>query len=356
MSVRVSALSLRLGAFALQDFSLALDDGEILVILGPNGAGKSVSLEAIAGFHRLIGGHIRIAGRDVTLLPPERRHISLLFQNFGLFPHLTVAQNVAFGRHGLDPGRLLARFDIAALAGRRPDTLSPGQKQRVALARALAAQPDLFLFDEPFSAIDAPTREVLRDELKAFLRETGVPAIFVTHDQTDADALADRIAVMDKGRIIQAGAAAEVLSRPVDAVVASFLRIENILPGRSLGRSNGVMQVAVGDAVLAARPAAASGAVSVCIRAEDVVAAPADGADAGPEVNRLAARVGAVTPRGPFFKVRLDCGFPLIAHLTRREVRERGIAPGSRVVAEIEAEAIHVVSAAGSEGRAAGEG
>jgi molybdate/tungstate transport system ATP-binding protein len=138
-AIEVSDLSLKLGSFALRDFGLVLDEGEILVILGPNGAGKSVSLEAIAGFHRLRGGRILIGGRDVTRLPPERRHISLLFQNFGLFPHLSVAQNVAFGKRGTDPMRLLARFGIAPLAGEHPDTLSPGQKQRVALARALGA-------------------------------------------------------------------------------------------------------------------------------------------------------------------------------------------------------------------------
>ena len=350
----VSNLSLKLGAFALRDFGLVLERGEILVILGPNGAGKSVSLEAIAGFHRLLGGRILIRGRDVTDLPPERRHISLLFQNFGLFPHLTVAQNVSFGRRGIDPERLLARFDIAPLAARYPDALSPGQKQRVALARALATRPDLFLFDEPFSALDAPTRELLRDELKAFLREAEVPAIFVTHDRSDAEALADRVAVMDQGRIIQAGQADEVLRRPVDAAVARFLGVENVLPGRCLGGANGVMRIAVGDAIVAVRPAqiraiSAAGAVTVCIRAEDVAATPPDGANAeAAAVNRLAARVGAVAPRGPFYRVMLDCGFPLVAHLTRREVRALGIIPGSCVTAEIEAEAIHVFPVAGT--------
>lgn len=349
-AVEISGLSLKLGAFALRDFGLTLGAGEILVILGPNGAGKSVSLEAIAGFHKLRAGRIAIGGRDVTRLPPERRHISLLFQNFGLFPHLSVAQNVAFGRprrqDGPDPARLLARFGLAPLAAERPDTLSPGQKQRVALARAFAARPELFLFDEPFSAIDLPTRDALRDELKAFLREVGVPAIFVTHDRSDADALADRLAILADGRIVQTGAAAEVLGRPATTAVARFLGVENILPGRTVGRANGVAHIAVGDAVIVARPGSA-GAVAVCIRAEDVAALPADGGDAGAEaVNRLAARVGAITPLGPFCKVTLDCGFPLVAHLPKRAVRNLALAPGSRVVAEIEAEAIHVLPAA----------
>jgi molybdate/tungstate transport system ATP-binding protein len=153
--VLISELSLRLGAFELRDLSFALSRGEILVLLGPNGAGKSVSLEAIAGFHRLAHGRIVIAGRDVTGLPPERRRISLLFQDFGLFPHLTVAQNVAFGGRQADVASLLSRFEIAHLRSSYPANLSPGQKQRVALARALAARPDLFLFDEPFSGLPA---------------------------------------------------------------------------------------------------------------------------------------------------------------------------------------------------------
>jgi ABC-type Fe3+/spermidine/putrescine transport system ATPase subunit len=356
-AIRVSDLSLRLGRFELRNFGLSLAEGEILVLFGPNGAGKSVSLEAIAGFHRLRGGHVLIRGRDVTFLPPERRHVSLLFQNFGLFPHLTAAQNVAFGRRGADPLRLLARFGIAHLAKERPDVLSPGEKQRVALARALAARPDLFLFDEPFSALDAPTRDLLRGELQSFLRESGVPAIFVTHDRTDAEALADKIAVMDRGRIVQTGDAAEVLRCPADTVVAGFLGVENILPGRCLGRSNGVMHVAIGDMVVAARPAAVKGAVSVCIRAEDVVAMPpGHGAGGGTAVNRLAARVGAVTSLGPFYKVTLDCGFPLVAYLTKREVRDLGVMPGSSVVAEIEAETIHVLPDGATRRAAAGGG
>lgn len=200
------------------------------------------------------------------------------------------------------------------------------------------------MFDEPFSALDAPARDLLRGELKSFLRETGAPAIFVTHDRTDAEALADRIAFMDKGRIVQAGEVAEVLRRPADTTVASLLGVENILPSRSLGRSDGVMRIAIGDAVVAAQAAQGDGAVAVCIRTEDVVAAsPGRETATGAAVNRLTARIGTVTPLGPFYKVTLDCGFPLVAYLTKREVRDLNIAPGSRLIAEIEAEAIPVL-------------
>jgi len=177
----------------------------------------------------------------VTSLPPERRRVGLVFQNFGLFPHFTVAGNVSLGLHARrrvgraqatrGVGELLAQFGIAHLSDRYPQDLSPGEKQRVALARGLAAQPDLFLFDEPFSALDARTRDALRDELKTFLRQSGAPAIFVSHDQTDAALLADRVAVMNRGEILQIGAVPEVFRKPVNAFVAEFTGMENISRG-----------------------------------------------------------------------------------------------------------------------------
>ena len=228
----IEGACLTLGRFSLRAIDLELDAGEIMVLLGPNGAGKSVCLEMIAGFHRPTSGRILIHDRDVTSLPPERRRVGLVFQNFGLFPHFTVAGNVSLGLHARrrvaraqatrGVGELLAQFGIAHLSDRYPQDLSPGEKQRVALARGLAAQPDLFLFDEPFSALDARTRDALRDELKTFLRQSGAPAIFVSHDQTDAALLADRVAVMNRGEILQIGAVSDIFGKPVNAFVAEF--------------------------------------------------------------------------------------------------------------------------------------
>ena len=180
----VEALTLTLGDFHLRSLGLAVSRGQILVILGPNGSGKSVTLETIAGFHRPDSGRVIIGGRDVTKLAPERRNVGFVIQNFGLFPHLNVAQNVAIARRtggkGIEIDRtvavprddtgLLAYVGAAHLAHRRPEDSSPGEKQRVALARALASGPDLFLFDEPFAALDAQTRDQLRGELLSFLR------------------------------------------------------------------------------------------------------------------------------------------------------------------------------------------
>ncbi|HZB91843.1 MAG TPA: ABC transporter ATP-binding protein [Stellaceae bacterium] len=342
-------LSLRLGAFRLRALELAVESSEILVLLGPNGAGKSVTLETIAGFHPLEAGRIRLGGRDITDLPPERRHVGLLFQNFALFPHLTAAGNVALAlraARGAVPAPritdLLGRFGIDHLAGRFPDSLSPGEKQRVALARALAGRPELFLFDEPFSALDAPTRSVLREALKTFLREAGVPALFVTHDLVEALALADRLALLRDGAIVQSGNAGAVYRAPADRFAAGLLGVENILDARLVGQEGARWRVAIGACVLdvAADTAPPPSVGALCLRAEDVALVPDDGNVAS---NRLAARITAIVDAGALMKISLDCGFPLIAVVTRREAEKRRLAPGLQLVAAIEPRALRLV-------------
>ncbi len=356
-ALAIEAACLTLGQFSLRNIDLELDAGEILVLLGPNGAGKSVCLEMIAGFHRPATGRIVIHGREVTDLPPEQRRVGLMFQNFGLFPHLTVVGNIAFGlrarsraRHS-EAGRgieeLLSQFGIRHLSDRYPQDLSPGEKQRVALARALAARPDLFLFDEPFSALDARTRDALRDELKAFLREAGVPAIFVSHDQTDAVLLADRVAVIHRGEIQQVGTVPGIFRKPANAFVAEFTGMENILAGRLLGKCGDLWRVQVGDRVLyASGDDLAGNAASLCIRAEEVGLCVMDGAGSlglHGATNRLAGRVADARSLGAISRVTVDCGFALVAYLTNRNIRELGLTPGLEVVAEIEASSIHLL-------------
>jgi ABC-type Fe3+/spermidine/putrescine transport system ATPase subunit len=363
----VDELSLALGAFRLRNLRLELGPAETLVVLGPNGAGKSVMLETIAGFHRPDRGRIAIKGRDVTGLAPERRNLGFVFQNFGLFPHLSVAQNIAFGhrvRSLVPRGRaaaieragislLLAQFGIGHLCDRNPQQLSPGEKQRVALARALATQPDLFLFDEPFSALDARTREQLREDLRKFLRSSGASAIFVTHDQSDALAFADRVAVMRAGEIIQTGPVAEIFHHPADPFVAEFVGIENILAGRVEHGTGGARRVAIADKILsiAANEVVPSGSqnVKVCIRAEDVELAPAGEPDRDPAdgVNRLDARILATGRSGPLCTVQLDCGFPLRAHVMARRARAMNLVPEDRVTVEIAAAAVRVLPRSG---------
>ena len=359
-AVAVEGLSLSLGDFFLNKLDFALRRGEILVVLGPNGSGKSVTLECIAGFHLPVAGRVLIGGRDVTRLPPERRNVAFLVQNFGLFPHLTVEQNVRIamrGRHGgahhgADPPKggaaaLLARFDVADLAQRTPQTLSPGEKQRVALARALAAEPDLFLFDEPFSALDAQTRDQLRGELLAFLRKLSLPAIFVTHDHTDAMTLADKIIVLRDGETMQAGTVEDIFSKPASVFVARFVGVENVLSGRLGERRDRLATVAIGGrTLLAAAPAPALGPeVQVSIRAEHVMLlAPVSGRAPAANVNRLQGRVTAVRAVGPLATVEVNCGFPLKAYALAQQAGEMALIPGHAIELEIPAAAVHLMA------------
>ncbi|MFB6120590.1 MAG: ABC transporter ATP-binding protein [Halobacteriaceae archaeon] len=216
---------------------LAVDAGETLVVLGPSGSGKTLLLEAIAGFHRH-EGHVTVGGDDVTDAPPEDRGLGLVFQNYALFPHLSVRENVAYGTRyhddSGDPDDLLSAFGVAALAERSPDTLSGGEAQRVALARALAIRPEAFLLDEPLSSLDVPTRESLRADLLDVLADE--TAIYVTHDRTTARMLADRVAVVSDGEVRQAGPVDEVFENPATAFVARFTGA-NCIPRDALPES-----------------------------------------------------------------------------------------------------------------------
>jgi ABC-type Fe3+/spermidine/putrescine transport system ATPase subunit len=326
----VERAGLSLGVFSLRDVSFSVAAGEVLVLLGPNGAGKSVCLELIAGFHRAATGRVRIAGRDVTALPPERRRIGFVVQNYGLFPHLTVAGNVAYGlRARGEAGQvapLLERFGVAALARRLPHDLSPGEKQRVALARALASRPHLFLFDEPFAALDGQTRDGLRDELRAFLRESRIPAVVVSHHQTDAHLLADHVAILYDGALQQVGPVAEVFARPANRYVAECTGVENILTGAA-----------------AVRLSPGGAGATLCVRAEHVEVLPACALPA--DALRLDAVVRDIAPLGAVTRVTLDCGFPLIAALAYRDAA--ALTPGRRVVACIARPHLHVLHGAG---------
>ena len=353
-AVAVEALSLTLGAFRLNKIEFTLARGEILVVLGPNGSGKSVTLETIAGFHRPDAGRIVVAGRGVTALPPERRKIGLVVQNFGLFPHLSVAQNVAIGARGSRATKvhnkdLLSYFGIAHLADRAPAELSAGEKQRVALARALASAPELFMFDEPFSALDAETRNQLRTELKTFLRALAIPAIFVTHDHDEAMALADTVVVLRDGDIVQSGTAAVIFNKPTNSFVARFVGVENILAAPVAARSGNALTFAVNGQMLHAIASpdvqVRNDTAGLAIRAERVaVSAGANRAGVATTDNALQGRVKALRVLGPLATIEIECGFSLKAYLLSPQVAAMGLAEGSAVTVQIPADAIHVMT------------
>ena len=238
--LRLENLTRRFGdTTAVDDVSLEVQPGELLTLLGPSGCGKTTTLRMIAGFEHPTSGRVLIGGRDVTALPPQKRDVGMVFQNYALFPHLDVRENVEFGLRSRGTPRAdsaprveraLEMVELAGYAGRRVQALSGGQQQRVALARAIAPEPPLLLLDEPLSNLDAALRERTRGELRALLKRLGMTSVFVTHDQEEAFALSDRVAVLDRGRLQQVGTPEALYASPANAFVASFLGRANFLP------------------------------------------------------------------------------------------------------------------------------
>ncbi len=228
---------------AVDGVSLQVQEGELVTLLGPSGCGKTTALRMVAGFETPTAGRVLIGERDVSHLPPHARNTAMVFQSYAIFPHLTVAGNVAFGleMRGVPreeiADRVAATLDLVGLAGlvhRSPEQLSGGQQQRVALARAIITEPRVLLFDEPLSNLDAKLREQMRGEVRKLQRRLGITSIYVTHDQAEAMALSDRIVVMDRGRVQQVGTPFEIYAHPANRFVADFIGRVNFLEGRVL--------------------------------------------------------------------------------------------------------------------------
>lgn len=228
------------GTAAVIDFNLDVNKGEFIAFLGPSGCGKTTTLRMIAGFEDISSGDIFIRGNRINDLPPEQRPTSMIFQNYALFPHMTVRENVGFGldvknmaaaERDAKVSRILEKLDLTAVAGQRPDRLSGGQRQRIALARSLVVEPDILLLDEPLGALDANLRKSIQNELKLLQRSLGITFVFVTHAQSEALALSDRIVVMNLGRIEQVSAPYELYTRPKSLFVAQFIGRNTLIPG-----------------------------------------------------------------------------------------------------------------------------
>jgi putative spermidine/putrescine transport system ATP-binding protein len=262
---------------ALDGLDLELHPGELIALLGPSGCGKTTALRVLAGLEDADSGSVVVDGRNITGLPANRRDMGMVFQAYSLFPHLTALENVRFGlrlrgrRGGGDrAAEMLDLVGIAEFAGRYPHQLSGGQQQRVALARALAISPQVLLLDEPLSALDAKVRVQLREEIKRIQTEVGTTTLFVTHDQEEALAVADRVGVMRAGRLEQLGEPADVYLRPVTAFVADFVGLSNRLPGRVDGDSVDVL----GTRLPLASPAGARPSVTALVRPESIDVTP----------------------------------------------------------------------------------
>ncbi|WEZ85955.1 ABC transporter ATP-binding protein (plasmid) [Rhizobium sp. 32-5/1] len=266
---------------ALDDVSIDIAENEFFTLLGPSGCGKTTLLRLIAGFNFPTDGQILLHGKDIAPLPPFKRPINTVFQNYALFAHMSVAENIGFGMKmlGWPKEKITARVAemlrlvrMEALAERRTSAISGGQQQRVALARALAPQPQVLLLDEPLSALDYKLRKEMQVELKRLQTETGITFVFVTHDQEEALAMSDRIAVMSKGKVLQVGNPREIYNAPVDRFVADFIGESNILEGRVLDDAGpGAFQVYVAGTTITAYGHATRGsAIQVLIRPEHV--------------------------------------------------------------------------------------
>ena len=342
-TVRYSGVNKSYGSISVvDDLNLELPDGSFTVLVGPSGCGKSTSLRMLAGLDSVTSGVITIGDRDVTHLQPRDRDVAMVFQNYALYPHLTVRENIAFPlRAAKEPrGDALKRADevaeslgLAKLLGRKPKDLSGGQQQRVAIGRAIIRQPSVFLFDEPLSNLDAKLRVETRTELLQIQRGLGITCLYVTHDQEEAMTLSDRMVVMRDGRTAQEGTPVEVYATPRDTFVAAFVGSPkmNLIDGELAG---GTFTLATGFA-LAVEGVRASGTVTVGIRPDDLVPTPADDADASVKLIELL---------GPRAIVTIDARGTELTSVVEAS-RLAGIAEGTRVALSARPGTVHVFDA-----------
>jgi putative spermidine/putrescine transport system ATP-binding protein len=307
--VRLEGVTVRYGTVcALDGLDLALEEGELLSLLGPSGCGKTTTLNAIAGFVAPDRGRVLIDEADVSAAPPHARGLGLVFQSYALFPHMTVADNVAFGlrERGVPraeiAGRVAEALALVRLPGagpRRPAQLSGGMQQRVALARALVIRPRVLLLDEPLAALDRKLREEMRGELREIQRRVGITTVFVTHDQHEALGLSDRIAVMNAGRVEQLGAPRAIYERPATRFVADFIGASSVIEGTVVDAGTVELAGNVRLAVRLARPRPAGTRVHLLIRPEHVEVPGAAG-------HGVPARVSSVMYLGDHTEIRLE--------------------------------------------------
>jgi molybdate/tungstate transport system ATP-binding protein len=344
--IRIEGLGVRLRRFALEDIAIAVASGEFFCLIGPTGAGKTLVLESVAGLVSVDSGRIRIAGRDVTHLPPERRRIGIVYQDSALFPHLTVGENIRYGLRYHPDGRrfhasrlpfLLEQLALGDLVGRSVIHLSGGEKQRVALARALVVEPEVLLLDEPLSALDPNFREEIRDVLKQLHHETGITVLMVTHDFSEAQYLGQRAAVIRNGKIEQIGTVQRIFNEPETPFVARFVGMKNLFPAVFQGTD-----VDVGGLALRLSAPAEKERGRVAFRPEDVTLFRVDDAPGG--TNRIVCRIEKIVPRGIFSEVHLRAEqIRVNAVVTAASLSRSGFFENENVCAAVDPERLHVI-------------
>jgi len=354
MAERAARLTIRdlcvtLGSFRLDRLTLEVNPGEYLVILGPTGAGKTVLLETIAGLYRPRRGRVFLDGQDLTNEPPERREIGFVYQDYALFPHLTVYENIAFGlelrsereqQYRRRIQEMSAQLGIEDFWDRKPSTLSGGEQQRVALARALVIQPRVLLLDEPLSALDPRTREKLQRELKRIHRQLGMTILHVTHDFEEAMALADRIAVIRDGQLAQIGTPDDIFQRPATPELAHFVGAHNVLSGTIAQAPDGTaIMEAEGLQLIVTSPI--RGSAHAILRPEDILLSLQPLRSSARNCYR--GRIAELDDRGTLVRVTVEVPPRFTAVITRRALRELNLAEGQEVWIAFKASAVHVL-------------
>ncbi|HEY68016.1 MAG: hypothetical protein DRI79_13300 [Chloroflexi bacterium] len=346
--MQVRDLWVDLKEFHLRQINLEIAAGEYFVILGPTGAGKTVFLETIAGLHQPHQGHILLNGADVTDVPPERRGIGFVYQDYALFPHLSVAGNIAFGLKLRRMGRKAVEERVAAISRllsidhllhRMPGTLSGGEQQRVALARALVVEPWLLLLDEPLSALDPETREGLQRELARLHQALGTTTIHVTHDFEEAVALGDRIGVVNEGRVVQVGSPEEIFRKPGSEFVARFVGVRNIFRGEIHPGEDGYRVLSL-DGVKIAVVTDLVGQMHASIRPEDIIISREPLRSSAR--NCFQGRIVNIANKGTvvYVTVRVPPDFTCV--ITRRSLEEMELREGLEVYIAFKASAVHI--------------
>jgi len=355
--ISLQHVSARAGRFELTDISFDVPQGAYGIVIGPAGSGKTTLLETIAGVVRATAGRVLLGGEDLTTAAPERRRLGIVYQHAYLFPHLSVRQNVEYGAANADGvNDVTSRFGVDALADRSVESLSGGERQLVAIARAFARRPEVLLLDEPFSALDPRTRNVVRRVLRAFYYERRFTVLQVTHDFAEAGLLGDVAIMLDRGRVVQKGDPEQVFRKPASPYIADFLGAENVFAGTAQpirseapdwveGNKDEFTRYAVafttGGLTFYALGDVVPGPTHAVIRAEEI------SLSAEPSMssvqNQFRGRIVEIVPAGALSRVTVDAsGTPIVAAVTARSVRELELRVGAEVIVGFKATAVHL--------------
>jgi molybdopterin-binding protein len=346
--LRIENVSKELGEFRLKNVSLDVKDGEYMVIIGPTGAGKTILLETVAGVYPPDSGKVLLLGNDITHRPPKDRNITMVYQDYMLFPHLTVGENIAFGLKNRKVPKdeketkvhdVVELFGIDHLLHRYPDTLSGGEQQRAAISRAIILNPTVLLLDEPLSALDGRTREKLRKELKRLHTIFGTTIIHITHNFEEVFSLADRVAVMNEGEIVQIGEPDDIFRRPKSEFIAQFVGVENLFRGACRKEGDG-SYIDVNGLHIVSSTCVSGESVYASVRPEDILVSR-DRLDASAR-NSFQGTITEIVDNGMFVRLSVDAGLPFVVVLTRQGCEAMNLSEGESVYLTFKAGSVHV--------------